>query len=65
MRKSRYKDILAAVILLGVLGLIIGVAAFAKYASEQAKEYVGFAFVTIFALIFLGLIWKAIRLIID
>ena len=65
MNKSRYKDMLAAVILLGVLGLLIGVAAFAKYASEEAKEYVGFSFVVIMSIIFLGVIWKAIRLIID
>lgn len=65
MYKKYYKDVLALLILLGVIGLIIGVVLFGKYASREVQTMVGYGFVTIFLLGVLFVLWKAIRLILD
>lgn len=63
--RKYYKDILAALILLGVIGLITGIGLFAKYASRETQSMVGYGFVAIFLLGILLVLWKAIRLILD
>jgi predicted MFS family arabinose efflux permease len=65
MYKKYHKDVLALLILLGVIGLITGIVLFGRYASKEAQTMVAYGVVTIFALIMLFVLWKAIRLIID
>ena len=65
MNKKLYKDILAVGILLSIIGFMTGVGFFARYASEQAKEYFLKGLLVCLILFFLFAMFKLIRLMID
>jgi hypothetical protein len=65
MNNKRYKDLLAAGILLGIVSVPVFVWLFAKYASEEVKENVLIGILTCLGLVITFVAWKAIRLLID
>lgn len=65
MNNKRYKDLLAAGILLGVVSIPGFVWLFAKYASEEVKENVLIAILSCLCVVLTFVMWKAIRLLID
>lgn len=65
MNKNRYKDLIATGIVLGIFGVFVFVYWLAKYTSQETKEMVGEIVISILMLIVVGLVWKAIRLLID
>jgi uncharacterized membrane protein len=65
MNNKRYKDLLAAGILLGVVLVPVFVWLFAKYASEEVKENILIGILSFLCLVLIFVTWKAIRLLID
>lgn len=65
MNKKIYKDITAALIVLGIIGIMFGIERFARYASPQAKEYVVMGLFGILILIAACAFWFLIREILD
>ncbi len=65
MNNKRYKDLLAAGILLGIISIPVFVWLFAKYVSEEIKENVLIGILCFLCLVVIFAMWKAIRLLID
>ena len=65
MNKRRYKDLLALVILLGVIGVFVGIFLFAFYASNEAKHNVMIGIICSLVILVICALYWAIRNIID
>ena len=65
MNKKRYKDLLAFLILLGVIGVIVGAFLFAFYASDQAKHNVMIGIICSLVVFVICVTYWAIRIAID